>query len=122
MFLVSKCCAGVKCRYRHNGFLRNFLTQLGEEEDFIAVCPEVLGGLPTPREGCTVTAEGKVLGRRTGRDFSPQYHAGAERTLAICKTNGITRAYLLKDSPSCGVGYGLTAKLLAANGIEVIPV
>ena len=121
MFLVSRCCAGAKCRYRHNGFFRKFLAEAGEHEDFIALCPEQMGGLPTPREGCEVRGS-RVLGRRTGTDFTAQYKKGAEETLRLCKRLNITRAYLLKNSPSCGEGYGLTAKLLKKNGIDIIPV
>ncbi|MFH1034354.1 MAG: DUF523 domain-containing protein [Pseudomonadota bacterium] len=121
MILVSKCCAGIPCRYQNNGYLRGFLPKLGMEHDFIAVCPEQLGGLPTPREGCSVKG-GRVLGRQTGFDFTPAYEEGARRTLDICRRNGITRAYLLKSSPSCGKAYGVTAKLLEDNGITVVPV
>jgi len=122
MVLISKCCVGVKCRYRHNGFWRKFVAEVGEVEDFIAVCPEMLGGLPLPREGCNVTKSGQVVGRRTRKDYTTNYQYGAQATLEICQRNGIKCAYLLKNSPSCGAEYGLTAKLLAAHGIEIIPV
>jgi uncharacterized protein YbbK (DUF523 family) len=121
MVLVSKCCAGIPCRYKANGYLRGFLQKVGLEHDFIAICPEQLGGLPTPREGCSVRG-GRVLGRQTGFDFTSQYEDGASKALEICRRNGITVAYLLKSSPSCGKAYGVTAKLLEANGIQVIPV
>ncbi len=119
--LVSKCCAGEKCRYRHNGFLRKFYLELQGEVKTVTACPEQLGGLPTPREGCSVI-RGRVKGRRTGRDYTREYQEGADKTLALCQKHGIKTAYLLKNSPSCGQGYGLTAKLLEANGIRVIPV
>jgi uncharacterized protein YbbK (DUF523 family) len=121
MFLVSKCCAGIKCRYRHNGFFRKFLKEIGEKEDYIAVCPETLGGLKIPREGCSIDGR-QVIGRKTGKPYTKEYIKGANKTLEICKKNGIKTAYLLKNSPSCGKGYGLTAKLLEKNGIEVIAV
>ncbi|MFP3869030.1 MAG: DUF523 domain-containing protein [Desulfobacteraceae bacterium] len=122
MVLVSKCCAGVKCRYNRKGFCRKIVTELGLTEDFIAVCPEVLGGLPTPREGCNVVNGNRVKGRRTGKDFTEAYMVGARKTLEICRANGIRKAYLLANSPSCGKGYGITARLLEAQGIEVIPI
>ena len=121
MILVSKCCAGIPCRYKNNGYLRGFLHKVGMEHDFIAICPEQLGGLPTPREGCLVRGD-QVLGRQTGFDFTPQYEDGARQALDICRRNGITQAYLLRSSPSCGKAYGVTAKLLEENGITVIPV
>lgn len=121
MFLISRCCVGMACRYRHNGYLRKIAREIGECDNFLAVCPEQMGGLPTPREGCTIQA-GRVVGRKTGRDYTAQYRAGAEQTLALCIRNQITHAYLLANSPSCGAGYGVTARLLSAHGIEVTPI
>lgn len=121
MFLISRCCVGMACRYRGTGYLRVIAQKIGKGEDFLAVCPEQLGGLPTPREGCSV-CKGRVVGRRTGTDYTPEYKIGAEKTLEMCRNNGITTAYLLKNSPSCGKDYGLTALLLERNGITVNPI
>lgn len=121
MYIISRCCTGMRCRYRHNGYLRKIATQMGEVEDFIAVCPEQDGGLPTPREGCSIVG-GRVIGRRTGTDYTDEYRRGAERVLDIAKRNNVSRAYLLHGSPSCGADYGITAELLKANGIEVISI
>lgn len=119
--LVSECCVGVRCRYRHNGYARKIIDKIGQECDILAVCPEVAGGLPTPREGCEVR-DGRVIGRRTGRDYTAEYTDGAQQALDKCHTLNVRRAYLLRHSPSCGVGYGLTALLLADQGIEIIPI
>jgi len=91
-------------------------------EDFIAVCPEMLGGLPCPREGCQVTEEGVVVGFKSGRDYTQEYVMGAQKVLDLCLKNDIKEAYLLSNSPSCGKGYGITACLLEDNGIEVIAI
>lgn len=122
MFLVSKCCAGMKCRYRRTGYLKKSLERLGEAEDYLAVCPEMLGGLPLPREGCDVKRGDRVIGRKTGTDYTAEYLRGAYKTLELCRKLGIDRAYLLRSSPSCGKGYGITAKVLAARGIKVIAI
>ena len=119
--LVSECCVGVRCRYRHNGYARKIIDDIGQDCDILAVCPEVAGGLPTPREGCEVK-ENRVVGRRSGRDYTAEYEEGARQALAKCCALNIRRAYLLANSPSCGVGYGLTAKLLAAHDIETISI
>ena len=121
MILISRCCTGPKCRYRHVGFYRKFVAEVAEKENFIALCPEQMGGLPTPREGCSIIG-GRAIGRKTGKDFTAEYIKGASKTLEICKALNINKAYLLKNSPSCGKDYGLTAKLLEKNGIEIIPV
>ncbi len=121
MFAISKCCAGVKCRYNGNGYLRKIFQEKSRVEDHVAICPEMLGGLPCPREGCSVV-DGRVIGRKTGREYTAEYLAGAQRALEICRANGVDRAYLLRGSPSCGKGYGIAAKLLEAHGIEVIAI
>lgn len=119
--LVSKCCAGVKCRYRHNGFARKIMDEIGQNAHIMAFCPEQEGGLPTPREGCSVV-DGRVFGRRTGTDYTDEYQAGAESALALCEDLEIKKAYLLHGSPSCGAGYGLTARYLEENGVEVVSI
>ena len=121
MILISRCCAGPPCRYHHIGFSRKFVAKVAEFENFIALCPEQMGGLPTPREGCSITND-RAIGRKTGKDYTAQYLKGAQETLEICASLNIKTAYLLKNSPSCGKGYGLTAKLLADHNINIIPV
>jgi len=91
-------------------------------DDYLVVCPEVMGGLPTPREGCDVKGDGRVVGRKTGRDYTAAYMRGARKVLKLCRERGITKAYLLRHSPSCGKDYGLTALMLEQNGIKVIAI
>jgi uncharacterized protein YbbK (DUF523 family) len=121
MILISKCCVGVPCRYRHTGYARQITRELGMQDDLLAACPEQLGGLSTPREGCSVV-HGRVVGRKSGRDYTEEYRSGAAAVLALCHRNQITRAFLLSNSPSCGIGYGITARLLAAHGVAVTPI
>jgi uncharacterized protein YbbK (DUF523 family) len=121
--LVSRCCTGIACRYRGNGSFRAVVRELLRKgEEIVTTCPEVDGGLPTPREGCDATRSGRVFGRITGTEYTAEYQRGAELALQLCLDNGITRAYLLRGSPSCGKGYGLTAKLLEEHGIRVVPI
>ena len=95
------------------------------------MCPEQLGGLPTPRLPCEIRC-GKVI-RKDGGDVTEAYSRGASETLRIAKLSGAKKALLKAKSPSCGAGkiydgsfsgrltdgYGITAKLLTENGIEV---
>ena len=126
--LVSKCLCGCKVTYEGKGYRHPILPRIGQDNNFLAVCPEMLGGLTVPREGCRVVVdvlfgrEPRVLGRESGVDFTFQYQKGAERTLDMCRKLGIRKAYLLENSPSCGKNYGLCARLLEENGIEVVPV
>jgi len=121
MFLVSKCCAGIQCRYRGTGYFRNFMAKAGRTDNFIALCPEQMAGLPTPREPIYVRGN-RVIGRRTKKDYTTVIFQASRKVVRLCLDLGITKAYLLKNSPACGKGYGLTARMLEQNGIEVIPV
>jgi uncharacterized protein YbbK (DUF523 family) len=121
LVLVSRCCAGAECRYNGKGYFKKVVKQIARRTDFIAACPELLGGLATPREGVNIV-DGRAIGRQTGADYTKEYLAGARATLALCRAHNITTAYLLARSPSCGKGYGLTAKLLEAHGVRVIPI
>ena len=97
----------------------------------IPVCPEELGGLPTPRMPSEHVGN-KVL-MKTGKDVTAEFQKGAEVSLRIALEAGCKAALLKEHSPSCGhgeiydgtfsgtlvPGNGCTAKLLLANGIQV---
>ena len=119
--LVSKCLLGVKCTYEGQGHKHPGLLSLGLKLNLLAVCPEMEAGLGCPREGVTVR-EGKAIGKDTGTNYTAEYLVGARAVLELCQKNEIERAYLLENSPSCGRGYGLTAKLLAEHGIEIVQI
>lgn len=141
--LVSACLLGCECRYdgRHNrdGVLEEELRNKGEEA--VPYCPEESGGLSTPRPPAWIesrNAEAVIDGKDRvvtveGDDVSEAFLRGARGALDTCRKHEITRAYLKERSPSCGVanthvdaiavpGPGVTAALLAREGIEVIGV
>ncbi|WP_097026861.1 DUF523 domain-containing protein [Clostridium peptidivorans] len=136
MYLVSSCLAGVNCRYNGGNSENKVMLKLVKEGKAIAVCPEQLGGLPTPRVPCEIIIDkngNKKIVNREGKDLTKEFMEGAEKTLAIAKDKGIKRAILKSKSPSCGCGLvydgtfsgtlvkgnGLTAELLIKNGFEV---
>mgnify|MGYP006286298433 CR=1 FL=1 len=137
MILVSACLAGINFRYDGGNSKNEYVCRLVEAGRALPVCPEVLGGLPTPRVSCeiilAVDGTNKVLSK-DGRDFTREFSAGAEKTLQIARIIGAQQAILQSRSPSCGCGYvydgqfsgnfrtgnGLTADLLLRNGIEVM--
>lgn len=98
----------------------------------IPVCPEQLGGLPTPRQPAEIIHDAVVI--KNGTNLTEAFLKGAEQTLSIAKQLGCTHAILKQNSPSCGcgkiydgtftgnkiIGNGLTAKMLMDNGIIVI--
>lgn len=117
--LVSRCCLGVPCRYHGKPTVfKKKAKLLSQKYSLIPVCPEVMGGLPTPRPGCFVN-QNKVFSFKGHKDYSFQYKIGALKVLQIARERGIKKFYGLKHSPSCGKGYGITAKLLEKKGLKV---
>jgi len=136
MYLISACLVGINCRYNGTNTLDQKLMELMEEGKAIAVCPELLGKLPIPREPCEIiiTKDGKrKVVSQSGEDYTYEYLEGAKKTLEICKVIGIEKAILQSRSPSCGYGKiydgtfsskliegnGLTAGILSKNGLKV---
>jgi uncharacterized protein YbbK (DUF523 family) len=132
MRLCSACLLGVKCRYNGESALNKKVVALLKTEVLIPVCPEQLGGLPTPREPAEIVG-GRVL-TKSGKDVTENFERGAMETLKIAKLFNIKEAILKQGSPSCGCGRvydgtfsgktikgdGVTAALLKRNGIKVV--
>ena len=132
MMIVSACLAGFPCRYDGQSKPCGEVIELVRAGKAIPVCPEQLGGLPTPRTPCEILID-RVLDAN-GVDKTADYRRGAEAVLRIAQSYGATQALLQKRSPSCGSGWiydgtfskklvqgdGITARLLAENGIQVI--
>ena len=129
--LISACLLGVRCRYDGESKPIPEIDALTEKYELIPVCPEILGGLKTPREPSEISGE-KVL-TKSGADVTAEYIRGAEETLRLGKLLGAKKALLKAKSPSCGKniihdgsfsgalipGEGITAKLLSENGFEI---
>lgn len=136
MYLVSACLAGVNCRYNGTNSVDPFIEKLVMEGKALAVCPEQLAGLPTPRACCEIIIDPNGIRKivtKDGQDLTKEFFEGAEKTLAIAKIINAKKAILQSRSPSCGYsliydgtfsgnlkeGIGFTAELLVQNGIEV---
>lgn len=97
----------------------------------VPVCPEILGGLPTPRTPSE--RQGERVVSKTGADVTAAYQKGAEEALRLARLFGCRKALLKERSPSCGRGQiydgsfsgrlipgdGVTARLLEQEGIAV---
>ena len=129
--LVSACLLGARCRYDGESKAHPEMAALAEQHILIPVCPEQLGGLPTPRP--PAERKGERVVTQTGTDVTEQYRRGAEEALKLCKLLGCEAAVLKERSPSCGCGEiydgthskaltagdGVTAELLKMQGIPV---
>ena len=132
---------GFNCRYNCKNSLSKYLDIFLKKHFLIPICPEQLGGLPTPRAKSEITnGDGNYVINNmaqvitiNGDNVTEKFLKGAHETLNFVKTFGIKKAYLKEKSPSCGVNYiyinstlnrgmGVTAALLADNGIEIFGV
>lgn len=130
--LVSACLLGTPCRYDGKSKRNDAVCALSEEFTLIPICPEVLGGLPTPRTPSE--RQGKCVVMKDGRDVTENYRSGAASALETARREGVCAAVLKERSPSCGsgeiydgtfsgvltAGDGVAAELLRANGIPVL--
>lgn len=144
MRLCSACLLGLECRYDGKSNLEKASEQLLQEfrdGDIIPVCPEQLGGLPTPRipqeiQGMSgefvLDGKCKVINKK-GEDVTKQFVKGAYEVLKIAQSLGVKEYVGVQKSPSCGCGKtydgtftktlidgdGVTVALLKRNGILV---
>ena len=118
--LISACLLGTPCRYDGQSRKADItpLTQLVSVR-LVPVCPECLGGLPTPRTPAERVGE-KVVSR-AGIDVTEEYRLGAEKALATARENGCRYALLKERSPSCGSTFiydgTFTGKLISGRGV-----
>ena len=131
MILVSACLLGCACRYDGQSKPNPLAQELARRGLAVPVCPEQLGGLPTPRKPSERRGERVVM--NDGRDVTAEYRRGAEEALRLARLYGCKAAVLKERSPSCGSGNiydgtfsgcltpgdGVTAALLKENGITV---
>ena len=129
--LVSGCLLGNECRYKGDGCRCEKVLKLTETHTLIAVCPEQMGGLATPRDPSERVGD-RVLSCK-GADVTEQFQKGAETALYLAKLNQADFAIFKANSPSCGkgtiydgtfsggktAGNGVTADLFLKNGIPV---
>lgn len=131
--LISRCLLGDACRYdgKSKPLPAETLQALRARYELIPVCPEVLGGLPTPRTPSE--RQGSRVVMQTGADVTAEYRRGAEATLRLALARNVCAAVLKERSPSCGKGQiydgtftgtlkdgdGVTAEVLLENGFAV---
>ena len=132
--MVSACLAGENCKYNGGNNYSEKVSKFVEGHELILVCPEVQGGLPTPRESAEIV--NGIVSHKDGTSVDAEFRRGAEMALNIVKDNQVDVVILQSRSPSCGVnqiydgsftgrlipGQGLFAELLQKNGIKVIDV
>ena len=131
---VSACLLGENCKYNGGNNFNETLAEFLKGHEVIGVCPEVLGGLPTPRPTSEIV--NGVVRHKDGTSVDAEFRKGAGRALEIVQKMGADLVILQSRSPSCGVGViydgtfsktlipgdGVFVKLLKENGISVLDV
>ena len=129
--LISACLLGENCKYNGGNNFTPEVEALRKRYELVPVCPEQLGGLPTPRTPAERVGDRVV--NREGADVTDAFRQGAEKTLELARASGITKAVFQVRSPSCGsgtvydgtfsgtltAGQGVTAELLEKNGVNI---
>lgn len=129
--LISNCFLGNNCKYNGGNNYLSKINELKKKYILIPICPEVDGGLSTPREPSEIK-DNKVYSK-SGIDVTSYFERGALKALQTVKKEGITKALLKESSPSCGksliydgsftgnkiIGMGITARLLLSSGIKI---
>ena len=100
--LISACLLGRACRYDGRSVKAVDVAALEEKYELVPVCPEVDGGLPTPRTPSERIGDRVMM--RDGRDVTENYLAGAVSSYERCVSGDIKLALLKERSPSCGKG------------------
>lgn len=135
-YIVSACLVGINCKYDGKNNYNKEIEKLVYDGQAIPLCPEVMGGLSTPRipsEIIVIDGEERIISKE-GIDVTSEFLLGAKKTLEIAQILNIKTAILQKRSPSCGVheiydgshtnkiikGEGITTKLLKKHNINVI--
>lgn len=129
--IVSACLLGVNCKYNGGNNSCEKIIKLQEKYNIITICPEVDGGLTTPRIPSEIVGN-KVI-NKAGLDVTKEYLKGASIALEKSLSNNVKFAVLKAKSPSCGCGLiydgtfthnlingdGVTTKLLKEHNIQV---
>ena len=132
--MVSACLAGENCKYNGGNNRNEKVLRLMERNDVITVCPEQMGGLPTPRVPSEI--RDGVVTARDGRIVDKEFRAGAAKCQEIALREKPDLIVLQSRSPSCGVKQrydgtftgtrvdapGVTAQLLMENGFRCVDV
>lgn len=141
MILVSACLLGLRTKYNGGSNDIPLLREYASRAQFIAFCPETMGGLPVPRSAAEITGgsgEDVLAGRsrvvnKLGEDVTEFFIRGAKSTAQLIAGHPVTAAVIKQRSPSCGSrqiydgtfrhavkpGRGVTAARLYQLGIPI---
>ena len=129
--LISGCLIGNNTKYNGGNNYNPLIEKLKEKYELVVICPEVMGGLSTPRNPSEINGD-RVISS-VGVDVTKEFNLGAEMAYNIAVNNNVKKALLKEGSPSCGSnkiydgtftgvkidGKGITVRKLKELGIEI---
>jgi len=132
---VSACLLGIGCKYNGKHNLKLDVIRYLAGKEVVLICPEVMGGLSTPRIPSEIQPNGSILNQNK-EDVTEAFSLGKHFSLLKLKENDCNIVILKDGSPSCGYskiydgsfsnklidGQGVTAKYLVDNHIKLIEV
>jgi len=129
--IASACLVGINTRYDGKNEKSDKIYKLFLEGKIIPLCPEQLGGLPTPRPKSTIINSSII--NEKGENITENFNRGAQEFLKCAKILNVKKIYLKDGSPSCGLNYtnknwqkvkgsGITAELLKKEGFNIISI
>ncbi|MCR5724638.1 MAG: DUF523 domain-containing protein [Treponema sp.] len=132
--IVSACLAGENCKYNGGNNFNQKMMDFLKSHEMIKVCPEVLGGLLTPRPPAEIV-KGEVM-NNAGKNVTKEFTLGAQRAFEIVQKENPDLIILQSRSPSCGIkqiydgsfsgkkipAHGLFAELCIKAGYKVLDI
>ena len=134
--IVSACLIGENCKYNCKNNKNENIINFLKDKEVILVCPEVMGGLSTPRLKSEILANEKDLKviNESNEDVTDYFVKGAIKSLKKAIENDVKLAVLKEKSPSCGFrkiyngnfdgtkvdGSGVFARMLMENNIKIL--
>ena len=98
--MVSACLLGENCKYNGGNNRNEKVLEYIKGHEVIPVCPEVMGGLPTPRVPAEIVND--IVTNKEGIKVDTEFRKGAGMALEIAKENQVDLVILQSRSPSCG--------------------
>ena len=134
VYIVSACLIGENCKYNGSNNFNSKLVEFLKDKEFITICPEVMGGMSTPRNPSEIVSVNPLkLLNNNNEDVTHFFIDGAKQEWDKIKNKNIICAILKAKSPSCGInqvydgtftntlinGNGVFANLLKSHGIKI---
>ena len=120
-YIVSACLVGMNTKYNGGNNKNERIIEFLKDKEYITICPEVSGGLSTPRAPSEII-DNKVINKE-GIDVTNEFNLGTNKEIERVKEFGATIAILKSKSPSCGLNYiydgSFTSSLIEGDGVFV---